>query len=31
LSLLKTGILFVNDVQLAFSANYFAVGAAFFN
>jgi len=30
LSLLKAGILFVNDIQLAFSANDFAVRAAFF-
>jgi len=31
LALFKAGILFVNDIQLAFSANYFAVNATLFN
>jgi hypothetical protein len=31
LALLKARIFFVNNIQLAFSANYFAVGATFFN
>jgi len=30
LSLFKTGILFVDNVQLAFTTNYLAIGAAFF-
>jgi hypothetical protein len=31
LALLKAGVLFVNNVQLALPAYYFAVGAALFN
>jgi hypothetical protein len=30
LALFKTGILFINNVQLTFSANNFAVGASLF-